>query len=95
MDVCLQMLKESNKSKFDSLSVRNSDWSYPRLPSGIFACAYFWQPSQNSCMAVHNNDDNLNNDFLFIIIIIILSIIIISLYKKLTNYNLYLLQKKT
>ena len=44
MDVCLQVLKESNKSRFDSYSVRNVPcWSYPRLPFGIVACAFFRQ----------------------------------------------------
>ena len=40
MDVCLRVLKESNKSRFDSYSVRKSV-SYPILPSGIVACTVF------------------------------------------------------
>ena len=42
MDVSLRVLKESNKSKFDSYSVRNSVyWSYPILPFGIVVCTLF------------------------------------------------------
>ena len=39
MDVCLQVLKESNKSRFNSYSVGNSE--DPRLPFGIVAYAFF------------------------------------------------------
>ena len=39
MDVCLRVVKESNKSRFDSYSVRNR--SYPTLPFGIVACTFF------------------------------------------------------
>ena len=43
MDVCLRLLKESNKSRFDSYSVRNSTCcgSYPILPFGIFARSFY------------------------------------------------------
>ena len=41
MDVCLRVLKESNKSRFDSYSVRNSVLINPILPLGIVACSSF------------------------------------------------------
>ena len=41
MDVCLRVLKESNKSRFDSYSVRNSVLINPILPFGIVACPSF------------------------------------------------------
>ena len=42
MDVCLRVLKESSKSRFDSLSVRNSVLiKYPILPFGIVTCTFF------------------------------------------------------
>ena len=41
MDVCLRVLKESNKSRFDSYSVRNSVLINPILPFGIVACTSF------------------------------------------------------
>ena len=51
MDVCLLLLKENNKSRFDSFSVRNSVFIIPILPFGIVACTFFSDNlSQNSCM---------------------------------------------
>ena len=41
MEVCLRLLKESNKSRFDSYSVRNSVLINPILPLGIVACSSF------------------------------------------------------
>ena len=41
MDVCLLLLKENNKSRFDSFSVRNSVFIIPILPFGIVACTFF------------------------------------------------------
>ena len=43
VDICLRMLKESNKSRFDSYSVRNSELivSHTVLPFGIVACTFF------------------------------------------------------
>ena len=38
--MCLRVLKESDKSRFDSYSVRNSVFSYPILPSGIVTCTF-------------------------------------------------------
>ena len=38
MDICLRVLKESNKSKFESYSVRNSELI---VPFGIVACTFF------------------------------------------------------
>ena len=35
------MLKESNKSRFDSYSVRKVYWSYPIIPFRIVACTVF------------------------------------------------------
>ena len=40
MDICFRGLKESNKTRFDSFSVKNK-WSYPILPFGIVACTAF------------------------------------------------------
>ena len=42
-DLCLRVLKESNKSSFDSYSVRNSVYidHIPCLPFGIAACTFF------------------------------------------------------
>ena len=40
MDVCLWMLKESNKSRFDGYDVRNSS-VYPILPFAIVALTFF------------------------------------------------------
>ena len=43
VDICLRMLKGSNKSRFDSYSVRNSELivSHTVLPFGIVACTFF------------------------------------------------------
>ena len=41
MDICLQVLKESNKSRFNSYSVRNNVLIISRLPFGIVACTFF------------------------------------------------------
>ena len=43
VDICLRMLKESDKSRFDSYSVRNSELivSHTILPLGIVACTFF------------------------------------------------------
>ena len=43
VDICLRMLKESDKSRFDSYSVRNSELivSHTILPFGIVACTFF------------------------------------------------------
>ena len=38
-DICLPVLKESNKSRFDSYSVRNS--VLIKFPFGIVACKFF------------------------------------------------------
>ena len=43
MDVCVRVLKESNKRSFDSCNVSNSvihNWSYPRLPLGMVVCIF-------------------------------------------------------
>ena len=40
MDLCLRVLKESNKSRFDSYSLGKSV-SYPILPFGFVACTFF------------------------------------------------------
>ena len=39
MDICLRVLKESNKSRFDGYRVRNS--VLIMLPFGIVACTFF------------------------------------------------------
>ena len=55
MDVCLWVLKESNKSRFDSCSVRNStDWSCTILPFGIVARTFF--PTTFLKIAVYKNN---------------------------------------
>ena len=43
MDVCLRLLKERNKSRFDSYSVRNSVLiiAHIILPFGITPCTFF------------------------------------------------------
>ena len=43
MDIRLRVLEESNKSRFDSYSARNSIlcWSYAILPVGIVTCTFF------------------------------------------------------
>ena len=50
MDICLRVLKESSKIRFDSYSVRNSIYQYSirnsvlnisLLPFGIVACTFF------------------------------------------------------
>ena len=41
MDICLQLLKESNKTKFDSYSVRNRLLIIFHLPFGIVGCTFF------------------------------------------------------
>ena len=51
MDVCLQVLKESNKSRFDNHSVRNgvSVISYITFQD-CSKYIFFWQPYRNSCI---------------------------------------------
>ena len=45
MDVCLRVLKESNKSRFDSCSRQEECIDYiPLLPFGIVPCTFFRQP---------------------------------------------------
>ena len=41
MDLCLRVLKESNKNRFDSYSVWNRVLSSPILPLGVVACTFF------------------------------------------------------
>ena len=42
MDIRLRVLEESNKSRFDNYSIRNSIfWSYAILPVGIVTCTFF------------------------------------------------------
>ena len=42
VDICLRVLKESNKSRLDSYSVREKgDWSYPILPFWVVASTFF------------------------------------------------------
>ena len=41
MDVCLLLLKENNKSRFDSFSVRDSVFIIPMLPFGTLPCTFF------------------------------------------------------
>ena len=58
MDSCLKVVKESNKTKFDSYIIRNSvliiGWSH--IPFGIVACTFFSDNlSRNSCISIHVN----------------------------------------
>ena len=41
MDICLQVLKKSNKRRFDSYSVRNNVLIISLLPFGIVSCVFF------------------------------------------------------
>ena len=41
MDICLRELKESNKSRFDSYSVRNSVLIISNITFRIVACTFF------------------------------------------------------
>ena len=43
MDMCLQVLKESNKNKLDSTAIVSGAvyWTYPILPFGIVPCTFF------------------------------------------------------
>ena len=43
MEMCLRVLKESNRSRFDSYSHQEQciDHNYPILPFGIVACTFF------------------------------------------------------
>ena len=54
--------KKSNKSRFDSYSIRNVPcWSYPRLPFGIVACAFFRQPFSKQLYIILFTQDWLND----------------------------------
>ena len=53
MDLCLKVLKESNKTKFDSYSVRNSVLIISHITFRDVACTFFSDNlSQNSCIHV-------------------------------------------
>ena len=41
MNICLRMLKESNKSRFDSYSARNSELIVAHINFRIVACTFF------------------------------------------------------
>ena len=41
MEVCLQVLKESNKNRFDSFSVRNSVFIILIFSVGVIPCTFF------------------------------------------------------
>ena len=41
IDICLPVLKESNKSRFDSNSVKNSVLNISHIIFGIVACTFF------------------------------------------------------
>ena len=45
MEVCLRGLKESNKSRFDSYSVKNKNIDHiPYYLSGLSRAQFLWQP---------------------------------------------------
>jgi len=51
MDVCLRVLKKSNKSRFDSYSVRNSVLIISHITiSGLSLAHFFHNLSRNSCI---------------------------------------------
>ena len=52
MEVCLRVLKKSNKSRSDSYSVKKTvHWLYPILPFGIVACTFVSDDlSRNRCI---------------------------------------------
>ena len=51
MDVCLRVLKESNKSRFDSYSVKNKCIDdIPYYLSGLSRAQFLRQRSRNSCI---------------------------------------------
>ena len=51
MDVCLRVLKESNKSRFDSYSVKNSVLIISHITFRIVACTFFSDNlSRSSCI---------------------------------------------
>ena len=53
MDLCLKVLKESNKTKFDSYSVRNSVLIISHITFRDVACTFFSDNlSRNSCIHV-------------------------------------------
>ena len=56
MDICLRVLKESKKSRFDSCSVRNSILiiSHIIFLFGIVACTFFRQPFSKSLYNVNS-----------------------------------------
>ena len=52
MDICLQLLKESNKSRFDSYSVRNSILIISHITfRGCGVHIFFDNLSRNSCVS--------------------------------------------
>ena len=50
MAVCLRVLKESNKSRFDSYSVRNGVLIIPYYLSGLSRAVFSDNLSRNSCI---------------------------------------------
>jgi len=58
MDVCLQVLKKSNKSRFDSYRVRNNVLIISAiLPFGIVACTFVPDHLfRNSCIPLLNSN---------------------------------------
>ena len=50
MAVCLRVLKESNKSRFDSYSVRNGVLIIPYYLSGLSRTVFSDNLSRNSCI---------------------------------------------
>ena len=71
MDVCLGVLKESSKSKFDRCNVRNSVyWSYPILLFGFVAWnSHFYSDnvSRKSCISyfVHSSCSSFSESLRF------------------------------
>ena len=64
MDVCLRVLKESNKSRFDSYSVSNSVLIISHITFRDFRVHFFFSDnlSRNSCMIMAEIQGVLKNN---------------------------------
>ena len=57
MDICLRVLKESNKSMFDGYSGREQCIDHiPYYLSGLSRALFSDNLSRNSCIPIHNED---------------------------------------
>ena len=68
MDICLQVLKKSNKSRFDSYSVRNSVLNISHITYGDCRMHFFSDNlSRNSCIPFCILTDKIDNKTLKIV----------------------------